>query len=55
MEPAQRCIIQRRDQVPGLDVSHSITSPLTPPDTLHPAAFLVLQRKLPSPDNAEPT
>jgi hypothetical protein len=40
MEPAQRCLVQRRDQVPGLDVSHRITPPLTPPDTyLHPAAF----------------
>jgi hypothetical protein len=34
MEPAQRCLIQRRDQIPGLDVSHHITPPLTPPDTL---------------------
>jgi hypothetical protein len=34
MEPAQRRLIQRRDQVPGLDVSHRITPSFTPPDAL---------------------
>jgi hypothetical protein len=44
MEPAQRCLIQRRDQIPGLDVSHRITPPLMPSSArLRPGAFLAAE------------
>jgi len=44
VEPAQRCLIQRRDQVPGLDVSQRITPPVMPPaECLRPVALPVAE------------
>ena len=57
VEPAQRGLIQRRDQVPGLDVSHRITPPLMPPDTLPASGRFPAHcvRKLQSPGEPQPT
>jgi hypothetical protein len=54
MEPAQRRLIQRDDQVLGPDLGHGIPPPPAPP-AARPAAFLLLRLKLSGPGNAPPT